>query len=355
VAHGTERRSTVRPSHLAARIDAARTADGFRVLAGVDEAGLGPILGPLSIGWASLRVDGDEPCPWRALARVVSRRAASDRKKLVVADSKEVFARNPRGERRLERTVLAFLGLLDPSGLPPPTARALLERGPPSLRASADELEHGWMTRLADCLPLHVDAGALELETARLARTARSAGVTLLDAGTHLFSPARLNASLRETDNKSRTHWDACAPVIAHLWTTHADEGAFVVVDRHGGRMRYGRLLSETLDDAAVDVVHEEEGYSEYTVRRGRGRDVRMRLAFSERGERFAFPTALGSCLAKHARELAMQAFNAWFGALQPGLRPTAGYYSDGKRWLDDAGPALERCGLAMDEIVRDR
>ena len=36
-----------------------------------------------------------------------------------------------------------------------------------------------------------------------------------------------------------------------------------------------------------------------------------------------------------------MEAFNNWFEARQPGLKPTAGYTTDGRRWLEDARPLL--------------
>jgi len=38
-----------------------------------------------------------------------------------------------------------------------------------------------------------------------------------------------------------------------------------------------------------------------------------------------------------------MDAFNAYFAELQPGLRPTAGYTTDGRRWLAEARSALSR------------
>ena len=50
-----------------------------------------------------------------------------------------------------------------------------------------------------------------------------------------------------------------------------------------------------------------------------------------------------------------MGAFNAFFGALQPDLRPTAGYLNDAWRWLDDAQPAIERSGIARTALVRER
>jgi hypothetical protein len=337
--------------HLGARVAAALAAEPYRVLAGVDEAGLGPVLGPLSIGFAALALPAPEVDPWEALKPVVSRRPSSDRRRLVVADSKLVFARTPRGARRLELTALAFLSLSRPARAAPGDGRALLAHGPLGLDATRLE-RTPWRDHLPARLPLAVDAGLLEIRVERLARTLAAARLELVAAGTRIVPAAELNASLRATDNKSLTHWDACAPVLAHLWSEHAADGLVAVVDRHGGRMRYGRLLSAALAGSTVEVVREEEPYSEYRVL-APGR--RMRVVFSEQGERFAFPTALASCLAKYAREVCMHAFNACFGELQPGLRPTAGYYLDGQRWIGEAGPAIARSGVAREDIVRER
>jgi hypothetical protein len=37
------------------------------------------------------------------------------------------------------------------------------------------------------------------------------------------------------------------------------------------------------------------------------------------------------------------------------GLRPTAGYYQDGTRWLLDVAPHLGRLGVAREMLVRVR
>jgi ribonuclease HII len=80
-----------------------------------------------------------------------------------------------------------------------------------------------------------------------------------------------------------------------------------------------------------------------------------MRIVFQERAESVSFPVALASCLAKYARETWMEGFNAYFASLQSGLLPTAGYVTDARRWLEEAGPALALCGLDRTALVRER
>jgi hypothetical protein len=164
---------------------------------------------------------------------------------------------------------------------------------------------------------------------------------------------SELNTSFTQTENKAATHWEACAPFLSMLWDRFGGEGLELVVDRHGGRVYYAALLQATFPRARVRIVREQPAVSQYTLRDDEGRA--MRLAFAEKGETFSFAVALASCCAKYAREACMGAFNAYFAAFQPELEPTAGYHNDACRWLDDAGPAIQRSGLPRHVIVRAR
>jgi hypothetical protein len=127
--------------------------------------------------------------------------------------------------------------------------------------------------------------------------------------------------------------------------------------------MRYASLLAAAFDDCAVRIVSETRQVSTYFVVEARAIESeaplceprRMLVTFSERAESGSFAVALSSCFAKYARERCMDAFNAYFGDLQPGLRPTAGYLNDARRWLSDARDAIARSGIARSDLVRDR
>jgi hypothetical protein len=318
------------------------------IWAGVDEAGYGPLLGPLTIGCVALRRADPAADPWRLLAPLVGRATERAPDRLPVGDSKAVHARTPRGRARLERTALAFHAVRH--GLPA-DARAFLAATAPPL-AGPELAREAWWARLPERLGAH-PPGGLERASAELAESLRRADLALALCAVRVVPVRALNASFARTGSKGATHWEECAPFFAHVWTEHGTAGVELVVDRHGGRMRYGDLLARAFPAARVRVVCEQPAFSRYDVHDAHGR--RLRATFAEKADATSFPVALASCLAKYARELCMAAFNAHYGALGSGLAPTAGYAADARRWLADAGRALPAGALDAAQLVRRR
>jgi len=328
--------------------DADRSDRRLGVLAGLDEAGFGPLLGPLTIGCVALRSADVATDPWERLAPLVARAGDRDATRLAVGDSKAVFERNARGRARLERTVLAFHSVLH--GVPE-DARAFLDATPPPCGCDDIRAEF-WRAampkRLEGC-----EDGATARTAASLRAALDAAALELVVCAVRAVPPSHLNASFARTESKGATHWEQCAPFLSKLWDEFACEGVDLVVDRHGGRMRYAALLATTFRGSRVSVISEVPERSVYWIDGPDGR--RVRATFAEKADAISFPVALASCCAKYAREVAMEAFNAHFIGLQPALTPTAGYVTDARRWLAEAGPALSRAGLAPADLVRTR
>ena len=294
-----------------------------RVLAGLDEVGLGPILGPMVIGGVALEgpAGGD---PWRLLRRLVCR-DRTEKGKVRVADSKKVH----KGGHQLgpiEHTALAFVGAWH--GSLPATLAELLRM----LGVDPAPLAHcPWYGALELPLPIDNDPGELELLAHRLRRELEAKQIELLRLALRVVDVEEFNALIDATDNKSDTHFSAYADVLGGLLEAVRGRRGHVVADRCGGRFHYRNTLRRRWPDTRIVVIDEQPECSEYLL--GEEGDE-TRLTFAEKADGRAFPTALASCLAKFVREAMIRCLNAWFRARLPDLEPTAGYYVDGHRFL---------------------
>ena len=311
--------------------------------AGVDEAGLGPILGPLVV--AGVAMGGPEGSdPWQLLAGRVSRERHA-KGKFRVADSKKVHS-GPRGLERLEQTVLGFWGAFRGT-LPKTLAEWLADLG----HDTAPLARCPWYQSLDLPLPLHGDRALLELQAAMLARDIETAGLQFARIAVRPVEVEEWNALIAETDNKSRAHFRVYAEVIARILDV-LPAGAHLVADRAGGRMHYRNDLQRIRPGSRVEVVQEQKAVSVYRLHeQGTARTI----TFSEKAENRAFPTALASCFAKYTRELFLRVLNGWFAQQVPGITPTAGYFVDGHRFLADLEPHAARMALPRDLLVRCR
>ncbi|MEC8493493.1 MAG: hypothetical protein VXZ39_01145 [Planctomycetota bacterium] len=322
----------------------------FRVRAGLDEAGYGPLLGPLTIGYSAFRCAAGRDVDWPRLDAAVTAEPRSDATHIVVADSKKVFTRNPRGERRLETAALTFLRA---AGRDVDSGLDLVAAAPCGLAPDGALLaRHPWYGELPASLPHRVSAEELATRSSKLDATLGDAGVEVADAGVVVVPAGALNDSFANTSNKGATLWSFNSGVIAHLFERFGDEGLDLTVDRLGGRARYGRQLSALIPFSVVRVVAESSFESRYLVE-AQGRTMAIR--FVQKGDRDSLPVALASCLAKYARELDMGAFNEHFGALYPAVAPTAGYVTDARRWLNVVSQERPDALPNRDDLVRSR
>jgi hypothetical protein len=310
-------------------------------IVGLDEAGYGPNLGPLVQAAVVVRVPDDTGCLWQCLAAGVRRAADPDDGRVLIDDSKLVHA-GPHGLARLERTVVGVLGGCQPVGqLLGCTACS------PTLTDLAAE---SWYVP-DELLPVALDRVVFDSCDLCFAEATHANGVEFRAARCVVTPAPRFNALLDRWDTKSAVLEQGVIALLRDgLAALPGDEPVTVVIDKQGGRNYYAALIHTALPDGWVSPLRESAELSEYTVS-GLGRDVR--LVFRPRADAGAMPVALASMLAKYLREVFMRQFNRYWLAHVPGLKPTAGYPGDAKRFYDAIRPAMARLGVPEHTVWR--
>ncbi len=327
------------------------------IYAGIDEAGYGPLLGPLCVGASAFRLadaDGSmandvlreggspegprAPDLWKALASGVCRKPRDARRRIAVADSKKLKSAGSQPLIHLERGVLAFAGteLLDDA--------QLFARLGVHARACAASPWH------AQVLPVPMAHTKDEIGIARsvVARALERAEAEVAHLGVSALDAPAFNALYRTLGNKAHVNLTLVFEAARQIDLLRCNEPAFLAIDRQGGRASYTTELKEHLARGArVRTISESDEISTYEVGDG------LFVSFEVGAEDRHLPVALASMGAKLVRELFMRRLNAYFAQRNPGLAPTAGYVEDGRRFLAEVKPILLREAIPEADFAR--
>jgi hypothetical protein len=332
------------------------------VRVGLDEAGLGPTLGPLCVAGLATRVDADRGRKWgpfgdmhRVLASVIGPPGVGDGR-LEVGDSKKIHT-GPRKLERIERTALATVGWV--YGRVPATVTELLALVTVDAFEQPEDRRAPWWSMLDEALPIANPRDAIEATTASLVKAAKRAGVTPLWYAADLIGAARVNRELvaeSAREGGSKNTWATHAVLrLARLAADRLDptEAPSLTIwcDKAGGRQAYrepllrafaepgqssGPLFGQTFGE--IEQLIERRDCSHYRMQVD-GR--RVELGFVMGGDNLDPRISWGSILAKYLRELVVRALNRHFVGRIPNLRPTAGYPEDAARFIKDVEAAL--------------
>ena len=167
-----------------------------------------------------------------------------------------------------------------------------------------------------------------------------------------VVTEVRLNRMFATLRNKAATSFQFVVEHIADLLLRFSTQDLVIVCDRQGGRTYYANLLRQMFGDWTLTVIREGDERSEYQLTNG----IRTaNLIFAEKAESIAISVAVASMLCKYLREALMQRFNAYWCSRVPSLRPTAGYWEDGKRFLRDIAVHADRLQIEVESLARTR
>jgi ribonuclease HII len=316
------------------------------LLIGTDEAGYGPNLGPLLISATMWRVPDDDSATdlYGRLHHVVRADASSD-SHIPIADSKQLY-KPGGGLRNLERGLFAGLS----------ACGANLERWRKAWHvlapADAQQMQSApWYSDYDAALPIDLDDGQRRADRVLFAEGLQAACVSLERIRSTAIFPDRFNELVDRYDSKGSVLSLATLELVRDALEQHDDSDVVIQCDKHGGRNRYLAVLQSVFPDARMKIVREGRESSAY---RWITPSRQIEIRFVAKGESF-LPAALASMTSKYLRELAMQAFNAFWRRHLPDVKPTAGYPGDAKRFKNDIDAVQRKLGIADQVLWRSR
>jgi ribonuclease HII len=258
---------------------------------GIDEVGYGPCLGPLVVAAAAAR--GPLPSGVR------------------IGDSKKVFSQ-AKGVSTLEPAVLGFL-------------------------------QAGTFAELLDRLSARVPSSPWYESSLTLPRAEPLPA--LAGAWVRIVEPDEFNEATRQR-NKSDFLFDVAAGLITQIRREHPGPVRFLV-GKQGGRKGYLSGIQRQISPTVM-VVEETPRRSAYQLPDG---TVEFLMDAEERHEL----VALASMIGKYVRECAMGLFNDWWATHLTGLRRTAGYGADGRRFFREIDSIRQHLQLPRESVLRLR
>jgi len=329
-------------------------------LLGLDEAALGPTLGPFCVCLTTFSVpkrslSGSTPELYDLLAHLISPKKNVPGH-LAVADSKMLYSPST-GIRTLESGVTAFLEAAGFS-LPCTFSDLLSALCPPSDLKALEEIP--WYEKAREFSIPRKDtpppAGTPGPDSTTLKTALERLNVRFPMPSLRFITAGGFNREIASHEGKGGAVRSIISPLLEEALSPGkpfpgkpfpgepAPGERRITVDRQGGRRYYGEWLSEILPGAPLRALEEGPKRSAYSA-------GNRYIEFLVGADGIRLETALASMFAKYIRESAMGLFNGWWAEKVPGIRATAGYPQDAKRFIreiEDAGAMPENRDLLI-------
>ena len=317
------------------------------ILVGIDEAGFGPLLGPLVVSSCSFSISQQmlDADLWQVLKKSVSIKRSHLAGRLLITDSKKAYSKSI-GIGHLQRTVLACCRCLDKN---PATLTELIKILCPE---SIERLmEYPWHEGMAD-YHIHADAADINIASNVFNDDMAANGLKLLELKSCCLDVAFYNKMVSEVKNKSSVLFSTTSQLIKNAYDSFGKECLQILVDRQGGRDHYRRPLQLMFPDAQLAVLRETDTVSSYELR---DNSRTMRVHFVVGADSKFLPVSLASMVSKFLRELLVDCMNRYFTSRCAGLQPTAGYWKDGLRFIADLKRDFPDFRYDSNQLIRCR
>jgi len=317
------------------------------VLVGIDEAGFGPILGPLVVSSSTFSLPRHliKADLWQILRKSIGNKRKRLAGRLLITDSKKAYSKS-LGIKHLQRTVLACLRCLYKQ---PATLTELLTMLSPE---SLERLEtYPWYKEAGDYDILE-DEADMAIASAVLKNNLASKGIELLTLRSCCLDVAYYNKMMGSVKNKASVLFTATSQLIKRASDNFGGDELQIVIDRQGGRVRYRKNLQRMFPDMELKILHESPTASSYELK---AKNRKMCLHFTVSADEHFLPVSLASMVSKYLRELLVDNINRYFARFHADLRPTAGYWKDGLRFIQDLKTNLPHVQFDSNQLIRCR
>jgi ribonuclease HII len=328
------------------------------VVVGIDEAGLGPILGPLVVSAATFSVpeensDKSLADMWQLLGESIASNKKHLAGRLLICDSKKAY--NPTiGTGHLEKTVLSCLKCL---GKTAGTVAELVDSLGPECKVKI--LESPWFKNIAQ-QKINFNADEISISAGALERNLKKNGMALIGLKSFCLDAGYFNELIGKIRNKSSVVFQIVCKLVNETIHGTRHRNYHFKIDRQGGRMRYAQPLMTMFGGMELKVLEENDNISSYQLSTSYGSTgsppcKMVKLDFAVGADDIYLPTALASMASKYLREELMAALNGYFLERCSHLKPTAGYWTDGKRFLNDLKTIAPQIQYDPRQLIRCR
>jgi len=314
---------------------------------GIDEAGFGPILGPMVVSSSTFSLPHNLLTAdlWQILKKSVADKRKRLAGRLLIADSKKAHSKS-LGVKHLQRTVLAALRCL---GKEPATLTELIEL---LCQDCLERLNNYPWYNDAGSQSILVDNADKTIASAVLADDMASNGIELLELKSCCLDVAYYNKMISSVKNKANVLFTATSRLIKNAFDNFANDDLQIMIDRQGGRIRYRRNLLRMFPDMELTILRESPETSSYELQ-ANGKCMRLHFVV-DADERF-LPVSLASMVSKYLRELLVYSINRYFVGHFADLKPTAGYWKDGLRFIEDLKTNIPHVRFDSNQLIRCR